>query len=48
MGQNRCTQNEAMDILIKVSSHRNQKLRDVAEEIVMKVSGQEPSTYFDV
>ncbi|MGO4186388.1 GAF and ANTAR domain-containing protein [Pseudarthrobacter sp. TAF60_1] len=47
MGQNRCTQNEAMDILIKVSSHRNQKLRDIAEEIVMKVSGEEPVTYFD-
>jgi GAF domain-containing protein len=48
MGQNRCTQNEAMDILIKVSSHRNQKLRDVAEEIVKKVSGEEPATYFDM
>jgi GAF domain-containing protein len=47
MGQNRCSQNEAMDILINVSSHRNQKLRDVAEEIVKKVSGQEPVTYFD-
>ncbi|GAC1378469.1 MAG: GAF and ANTAR domain-containing protein [Pseudarthrobacter sp.] len=47
MGQNRCSQKEAMDILIKVSSHRNQKLRDVAEEMVMKVSGEEPVTYFD-
>jgi GAF domain-containing protein len=48
MGQNRCTQNEAMDILIKVSSHRNQKLRVVAEEIVTKVSGAGPTTYFDM
>ncbi|MDQ0000050.1 GAF and ANTAR domain-containing protein [Pseudarthrobacter sulfonivorans] len=48
MGQNRCSQAEAMAILIKVSSHRNQKLRDVAEEMVTKISGQEPSTYFDM
>lgn len=47
MGQNRCSQAEAMGILMKVSSHRNQKLRDVAEEIVLKVSGEEPATYFD-
>ena len=47
MGQNRCSQKEAMAILTKVSSHRNQKLRVVAEEIVMKVSGEEPTTYFD-
>jgi GAF domain-containing protein len=48
MGQNRCGQNEAMSILVKVSSHRNQKLGVVAEEIVRKVSGEEPVTYFDV
>ncbi|MET3721645.1 MULTISPECIES: GAF and ANTAR domain-containing protein [unclassified Arthrobacter] len=47
MGQNRCSQTEAMDILINVSSHRNQKLRDVAEEIVRKISGEEPATYFE-
>lgn len=47
MGQNRCTQAEAMAILMKVSSHRNQKLRDIAEEIVLKISGEEPATYFD-
>lgn len=48
MGQNRCSQAEAMSILVRVSSHRNQKLRDVAEEIVMKISGEEPSTYFEM
>jgi GAF domain-containing protein len=48
MGQNRCTQSEAMSILVKVSSHRNQKLRDVAEDIVMKISGEEPTTYFNM
>ncbi len=47
MGQNRCSQSEAMSILVKVSSHRNQKLRVVAEEMVRKVSGEEPSTTFD-
>lgn len=48
MGQNRCSQAEAMSILKKVSSHRNQKLRVVAEEIVLKVSGEESTTYFDM
>ncbi len=47
MGQNRCTQDEAMAILANVSSHRNQKLRDVAEEMVVKISGDKPSTHFD-
>jgi hypothetical protein len=47
MGQNRCSQKEAMSILVRVSSHRNQKLRDVAEEIVKNISGEEPVTYFD-
>lgn len=47
MGQNRCTQEEAMTILTNVSSHRNQKLRDVAEEMVVKISGGQPSTHFD-
>lgn len=48
MGQNRCSQSEAMTILMKVSSHRNQKVRDVAEEIVRKVSGEEATTSFDI
>ncbi|MET3175462.1 UNVERIFIED_ORG: GAF domain-containing protein [Arthrobacter sp. UYCu721] len=48
MAQNRCSQAEAMSILMNVSSHRNQKLRDVADEIVRKVSGEEASTYFDM
>ncbi|MDI3196198.1 GAF and ANTAR domain-containing protein [Pseudarthrobacter sp. AL07] len=48
MAQNRCSQAEAMAILMKVSSHRNQKLRDVADEIVRKVSGGEATTYFDL
>jgi len=47
MGQNRCTQAEAMTILTNVSSHRNQKLRDIAEEMVLKISGDKPTTHFD-
>ncbi|TAP39946.1 GAF and ANTAR domain-containing protein [Arthrobacter sp. S39] len=47
MGQNRCSQAEAMTILTNVSSHRNQKLRDIAEEMVLKVSGGKASTHFD-
>jgi GAF domain-containing protein len=47
MGQNRCSQSEAMAILVRVSSHRNRKLRDVAEEMVMKVSGEEAVTKYD-
>ena len=47
MGQNRCTQAEAMTILTNVSSHRNQKLREIAEEMVVKISGGKPSTHFD-
>ncbi|HAG59904.1 MAG TPA: histidine kinase [Arthrobacter bacterium] len=48
MSQNRCSQTEAMSILMKVSSHRNQKVRDVAEEIVKKVSGDAAATYFEM
>ena len=47
MGQNRCSQDEAMAILSKVSSNRNQKLRDVAAEVLMKVSGSEARTHFE-
>lgn len=47
IAQNRCTQSEAMKILTKASSTRNQKLRDLAEEIVVKASGEKPETHFD-
>jgi transcriptional regulator with GAF, ATPase, and Fis domain len=47
MGQNRCTQQEAMAILSKVSSHRNQKLRVVAEEMLANISGGKVTTHFD-
>lgn len=47
IAQNRCTQSEAMAILVKASSGRNQKLRDLAEEIVMQATGEKPRTHFD-
>lgn len=47
MGQNRCTQEQAMAILVRASSGRNQKLRTVAETLVSSVSAQDPVTHFD-
>jgi hypothetical protein len=47
MGQNRCSQAEAMAILTKVSSNRNQKLRVVAEEMLNNLAGGEVRTHFD-
>jgi AmiR/NasT family two-component response regulator len=42
MGQNRCTADEAFDILRAAASHRNIKLRDVAHDMVTRVSGLPP------
>ncbi len=39
MAQNRCSQAEAMDILTKVSSNRNRKLRDVASDLIEQLAG---------
>lgn len=47
MGQNRCTQDQAMEILTTVSSNRNQKLRDVAAELLTQLSGGSIETHFD-
>ena len=46
MGQSRCSQAEAFAVLRSASSHRNQKLRDVAAEVVQSVSGQPIETHF--
>ncbi|XAS67744.1 GAF and ANTAR domain-containing protein [Micrococcaceae bacterium Sec5.7] len=48
MGQNRCSQDEAMTILVKASSGRNKKLRDVAEQLVAQFSAGPATTHFDV
>jgi GAF domain-containing protein len=47
MGQNRCTQEEAFEILKKASSTRNQKLREVAESLVTSVAKQAPVAHFE-
>lgn len=47
MAQNRCSQAEAMDILTKVSSNRNRKLREVAAELIEQLSGDNVRTHFD-
>lgn len=46
MGQNRCSQEEAFNILKSASSSRNIKLRDVAAGIVASL-GSPASTHFD-
>jgi GAF domain-containing protein len=47
MAQNRCSQEEAMAVLTKASSHRNRKLRDLAADILGQVSSGAVSTHFD-
>lgn len=47
MAQNRCTGEEAFNILRSVSSTRNQKLHEVAAQIVSSISGTPGATYFD-
>jgi GAF domain-containing protein len=42
MAQERCTAGAAFDLLRRASQHRNRKLREIATEIVAKVSGQPP------
>jgi GAF domain-containing protein len=44
MGQNRCSADEAFDILRTTSQNRNVKLRDVAAAMVAAVSGHPPSS----
>jgi hypothetical protein len=47
MAQTNCNQQQAVEIMIKASSNRNQKLRDVALSILTRFSGTIPSTHFD-
>lgn len=47
MAQNNCPQDEAIEILKKASSGRNEKLRVIAEEIVQRVSKSDAATYFE-
>jgi GAF domain-containing protein len=43
IGQNRCTVDEAFELLRSISQNRNVKLRDIAAEMVTAVSGQPPT-----
>jgi hypothetical protein len=47
MGQNRCSYSEAFGIISRASSHRNIKLRKVAEGILDNLPGGAPRTHFD-
>jgi hypothetical protein len=47
MAQNRCSYDEAIAIIARASSHRNLKLRKVAEGILEKLPGGAPRTHFE-
>lgn len=47
MAQNRCSYNEAIAIIAKASSHRNIKLRKIAEGILENLPGGAPDTHFE-
>ncbi|WGW12242.1 GAF and ANTAR domain-containing protein [Saxibacter everestensis] len=47
MGQNRCTQSEAFEILRRASSNRNIKLRILADELVASIGRSTPETVFE-
>ncbi len=47
MGQNRCSQDEAMNILKMASSARNMKLTLVAQSLIESVSEAPPTTHFE-
>jgi GAF domain-containing protein len=46
MGQNRCSQQEAFEILKAASSHRNIKLRELAADLVATVGKGPATTHF--
>ncbi|MDO5744825.1 MAG: GAF and ANTAR domain-containing protein [Micrococcaceae bacterium] len=47
MGQNKCSQERAVEILKSASSSRNIKLRDVAAAMVEHTGNEDPNTHFD-
>ena len=47
MGQNKCSQKRAIDILKSASSSRNIKLRHVAEAVIASTTSQPIDTHFD-
>ncbi|WP_461163199.1 GAF and ANTAR domain-containing protein [Arthrobacter sp. R4-81] len=47
MAQNRCTADEAFEILRRVSSNRNEKLHDVAGGVISGITGTTGKTHFE-
>ena len=47
MGQQRCSQGMAFEILSRAASSRNRKLRDVARELLENLGGAAIDTHFD-
>ena len=47
MAQNHCSQDEAFAILRGAASHRNIKLRELADQVVASLGHGSPSTFFD-
>lgn len=47
MGQNRCTSEEAFEVLRRASNARNEKLQDIARELARKVGGGDVTTKFE-
>lgn len=47
MAQTGCNQEQAVDILVKASNNRNEKLRDVALSVLERFNGTTPATHFD-
>jgi GAF domain-containing protein len=43
MGQNRCTADEAFEVMRTISQNRNVKLRDIAADMITAVSGHPPT-----
>ncbi len=47
MAQNRCSQDEAVQILKSASNNRNMKVRELAEQITLAVGQMAPATAFE-
>lgn len=47
MGQQRCSQAAAFEVLTRAASTRNRKLRDVAADLLANLTGEEIQTRFD-
>ena len=47
MAQNRCSQEEAIGILKRASNNRNQKLREVADDIISRLPGTGVPPHFE-